>query len=578
MVETALTRPLYDNRALRAAGSAYISTTSGQAIGTGLDMPTMGRMLLADSEPLQISTLTDEQRRIVAQDEVARQERVQQLTSLLPDLTDEVEIAAVTNTIRRVTDERRTQLENFAQENVQSGAAESVDALNERYAGMGVTFDYPMSADQAEATVAARRAEMIREAIIAKSPGGVAQGVGMFGAGLVAMATDPLEVASMFIPVVGPAEKAFLISKLGRVGGRIAVGAIEGGVGQAITEPIYYGMSRQLQLDYTMSDSLLNVGLGFAFGGAIGSVAGVMARRAEGAPVGERVRAADVDALAVSEGMTAARLFDAGREINSMQAAVRSVIDVKLMAETAIRQFANDAPVDVGPVSVLNPLRSSTAMPQAPADTVRGGDVVARGGGDQVSAGTTGPIDRPPSTAAMPRLVPDVAEAGASGAQVAPRVATRRPGQKPELSSHEGSWMVTEKSSGRVREFFRGSGDVVDQLAMEPDKYAIETAGEYLGRINQEIKDAGAKPLNAATAAEQLAKEATAPDPEFQKVAARFSQDMPDDIEAEIADYEAMAAQIEGFDADMAEIAKIDEQAVAVSDVVSAAISCLART
>lgn len=80
---------------------------------------------------------------------------------------------------------------------------------------------------------------------------------------MLAMATDPVEVATMFIPFVGQAGKAASVARFGRIGGRARVGAIEGTAGALLTEPLYYGLSKDQQLDYTMSEALLNVGAGF---------------------------------------------------------------------------------------------------------------------------------------------------------------------------------------------------------------------------------------------------------------------------------------------------------------------------
>ena len=93
----------------------------------------------------------------------------------------------------------------------------------------------------------------------------------MSGVGFAAMAVDPLELATAFIPIVGEAR---LVSRFGRVGGRTVAGMMDGLVGAAATEPVYYGLSRQQQLDYTMADALLNIGLGAILGGGIGALRG----------------------------------------------------------------------------------------------------------------------------------------------------------------------------------------------------------------------------------------------------------------------------------------------------------------
>lgn len=92
--------------------------------------------------------------------------------------------------------------------------------------------------------------------------------------------TDPLNVASAFIPVVGEARAATLLARatgLGRLGTRAAIGAAEGAVGAAILEPAVYGLHQGLQDDYHMVDSLLNVGFGAALGGGLHAAGGTVA-------------------------------------------------------------------------------------------------------------------------------------------------------------------------------------------------------------------------------------------------------------------------------------------------------------
>lgn len=153
------------------------------------------------------------------------------------------------------------------------------EVLNERYKELGLKFDTPMPEDAARLIAEAKREEMIRQDIIARGPRGVGAAVGQVGAGLAAMATDPLEVASAFIPVVGPARSAALIARFGRIGGRAIIGGIEGTVGAAVTEPIYYALSREQQLDYELTDALVNTALGGLLGIGLGSGIGAFSRR-----------------------------------------------------------------------------------------------------------------------------------------------------------------------------------------------------------------------------------------------------------------------------------------------------------
>jgi hypothetical protein len=98
--------------------------------------------------------------------------------------------------------------------------------------------------------------------------GAVLTGV-QYAARFAAQMADPINVASAFIPVVGEVRAARLAAQLGKFGGRAVTGAIEGTVGAALLEPLIYSAAKQDQLDYSMADSLANVGMGGLFGGAL---------------------------------------------------------------------------------------------------------------------------------------------------------------------------------------------------------------------------------------------------------------------------------------------------------------------
>lgn len=121
---------------------------------------------------------------------------------------------------------------------------------------------------------------MTRQSVMDRTPwswlGSPARGTAMLLTGL----TDPLNIASAFIPVVGEARAATMLAKvsgLGRVGTRAAIGAAEGAVGAAVLEPAVYGLHQGLQDDYHMVDSLINLGFGGLLGGGLHAVGGTFA-------------------------------------------------------------------------------------------------------------------------------------------------------------------------------------------------------------------------------------------------------------------------------------------------------------
>jgi type II secretory pathway component PulM len=137
--------------------------------------------------------------------------------------------------------------------------------------------------NQLELSILAERKqkELKREAILSRADTGLAPTAGRLGLSLVTSLMDPLTVASAFIPVVGEARYGALLANAGqsvlrRAAVRAGVGVVEGAVGAAITEPIVYAAKRQEQADYTLSDSLLNIGVGGLFGGGLHAVGGAL--------------------------------------------------------------------------------------------------------------------------------------------------------------------------------------------------------------------------------------------------------------------------------------------------------------
>lgn len=307
---TGLTRPVTDNRYQRALGGDSVPTTLADTLGAMFGSETLGSMALRSVR---------------------------------------LGVAPVIDGVRAVPADRT-----------------APEVLNERYRDLGLKFDRPMSDDDARVIADGKRAELIRDDIVARGPGGLAV-IPQFGAALVGAALDPLEVAAALIPVVGPARMAWLTARFGRIGGRVAAGVAEGAIGGAITAPAMLALSRQQQLDYGMADALLDIGLGGALGGVIGGGVGVVARRAD-------MRAADQ--RAVSEALAA---VDDVEQMSAAEIAAR--LDVA-DGETTVR--VGD---DVATVRGDDPLRAQTdatpaqsrqALGAALAQTVRGEPVDVR--------------------------------------------------------------------------------------------------------------------------------------------------------------------------------------------------------
>ena len=169
-----------------------------------------------------------------------------------------------------------------------------------------------------------------------------------FGAGMLAMATDPLEFSLMFVPFVGPGSRAAAVAKYGKTLGRARTGAIEGVGGAVLVEPFVYGMSKQQQLDYTMTEALFNVGAGAALGGIFSPLTAAFARKLGKISTKDTINfdtieaevRAEMDAVELPEQASASNVFKA-RKLKKQQRAL------KLNYETALRQMINDQGVRV---------------------------------------------------------------------------------------------------------------------------------------------------------------------------------------------------------------------------------------
>lgn len=142
-------------------------------------------------------------------------------------------------------------------------------------------------ADNLKALVERQQDQTARQVAIAASPTGARSVLG-FGAQLGASMLDPLNIATAFVPVIGPMKYTALLadagSALARAGIRAGVGAAEGAAGAALLTPLDYAAARNVGNDYTMTDALENVAFGAVFGGGLHTLGGAFKDAVSGAP------------------------------------------------------------------------------------------------------------------------------------------------------------------------------------------------------------------------------------------------------------------------------------------------------
>ncbi len=159
----------------------------------------------------------------------------------------------------------------------------TAEEANELFGDTGAKFDKPITRRAAELVAEVKREEKIRQDIVARGPRGVLPTLAQFGASLAGAAIDPLNIAAAFIPIVSQARFAGFVARMGLTRARVATGTIEGAIGNALIEPGVFVLARGQQLDYEMSDALVNIALGGLLGGglhvAAGRVGDVISRR-----------------------------------------------------------------------------------------------------------------------------------------------------------------------------------------------------------------------------------------------------------------------------------------------------------
>jgi hypothetical protein len=142
--------------------------------------------------------------------------------------------------------------------------------LNKEYGDLGLSFEEDEYQSVVDIMVQEKEAELERQSIMARGPQGLGVGIAKFGVGLGVSMLDPINVASaFFIPVVGQARMAQMVAQQGFTKARFARGVKEGAVGAAVVEPVVAWAANELQADYGLADSFLNITFGSILGGGL---------------------------------------------------------------------------------------------------------------------------------------------------------------------------------------------------------------------------------------------------------------------------------------------------------------------
>jgi len=230
--------------------------------------------------------------------------------------------------------------------------------------------------------------EIARQNVSTNSGDGIGTTLLSFAAGLGGSLLDPLNIASGFVPVVGPARYARMLSeaggRLGRLGVRSRIGAAEGAVGSVLVEPIVMAGASAREADYTLYDSVANIVFGTIMGGGLHSVGGAALDEIDGG-ASWRQFSADVDALSPQE-----RRDVQAAGVAAVASGHRPIVTEHLVRDMLARAEGRNSRAD---------LQSSTARvgPYTGAPHVEGlrGDVTARSSEGTESDGATTSVQEP---------------------------------------------------------------------------------------------------------------------------------------------------------------------------------------
>jgi hypothetical protein len=171
-------------------------------------------------------------------------------------------------------------LENNSYFNV-AGRVLDPEEANQKY-GLGgqLKFDEPIKEEAAQLMHRRKVDEIDRAYLISSGQTTGMRQAGSFAVSMAATLIDPINFASMFLPVVGEARIARFAQQFkGVATQRLARGALMGTTGAAMVEPLILFPALQEQANYGLKDSAMNLGFGAALGGFLHAGLGAVADR-----------------------------------------------------------------------------------------------------------------------------------------------------------------------------------------------------------------------------------------------------------------------------------------------------------
>ena len=226
---------------------------------------------------------------------------------------------------------------------------------SDRGRDIGLRFEAPIAESAFNVLADSKREQIANEGVFKRAR--LEEGYGtlhwLLGGGteFLTMAADPLNIASAFVPVVSQARYASWAARLGPLPATLARGALEGAAGQALLEPAMAADAALRGNEYTMLDTLVNLG----FGGGLGVVL-----HGAGYGIGAGFRFMRDRYRPVEEPSGRSRRFERIDEPPPRQPVAEAVEKLRpetkdAAMRTAVAQLVQDKPVDIDPVLRADP-------------------------------------------------------------------------------------------------------------------------------------------------------------------------------------------------------------------------------
>ena len=147
----------------------------------------------------------------------------------------------------------------------------TAEEANAKYAQYGVHFNNPIRKQEAEVIAAQKIKEMAARERLSRSEGTFMSGVASLTGSMVGSLADPINIATLFIPVskLIPALKGLEATGLM---GRTLVRGADGVIMNSLVEPLPLYAASIDQRDYTMADSIFNLAAGGVFNAGMGAL------------------------------------------------------------------------------------------------------------------------------------------------------------------------------------------------------------------------------------------------------------------------------------------------------------------